>query len=142
MKNHGSCKCGKCRVVIEGLVDFSELQPRFCDCEYCQQHPSAMVSHPKNEILVEPKSSMYIAFNGSGQATFYHCQSCNQLLAVGATLDGVSMGAVNAYLFGDLRQFAEPISIQPWRLSSTEKAARWPKVWGRLTVCEDGQVLP
>lgn len=85
---------------------------------------------------------MYIAFNGSGQATFYHCQSCNQLLAVGATLDGVSMGAVNAYLFGDLRQFAEPISIQPWRLSSTEKAARWPKIWSRLTVCEHGQVLP
>lgn len=135
MKIRGTCKCGNCEVVAEGPIEPSELVPRFCDCEYCQQNPSAVVSNSKMVVSVKSQSSMYTAFNGSGQATFYHCQGCNQLLSVGATFGGVSLGAVNAFLFGDLSQFAEPISIQPWRLSPTEKAARWPKVWGRLKVC-------
>ena len=134
MKLRGACKCGNCEVVAEGPIELSELAPRICDCEYCQRHPSAMISNPKMAVSVESRSSIYTAFSGSGQATFYHCQGCNQLLAVGATLDGVSLGAVNAFLFGDLTQFAEPISIQPWRLSPTAKAARWPKVWGKLKV--------
>jgi hypothetical protein len=120
--------------VAEGPIELGELVPRFCDCEYCQQHPSAVVSNPNMVVLVKSKLSIYTAFNGSGQATFYHCNGCNQLLAVGAILGGVSQGAVNAFLFGDLSQFAEPTSIQPWRLSATEKAARWAKVWGRLKI--------
>lgn len=134
MKISGTCKCGNCEVVAEGPIELSELVPRFCDCEYCQQHPSAVVSNSKMLVSVKSKSSIYTAFNGSNQATFYHCQDCNQLLAVGATLGEVSLGAVNAFLFGDLSQFAEPISIQPWLLSPSEKVARWSKVWGGLKV--------
>lgn len=135
MKIRGVCKCGNCEVVAEGPIEPSELVPRLCDCEYCQQHPSAVVSNSKMVVSVASKSSIYTAFNGSGQATFYHCRSCNQLLAVGATLDGVSLGAVNAFIFGDLNQFADPLSIQPRLLSPSEKLARWSKVWGPLKLC-------
>lgn len=135
MKIRGACNCGNCKVVAEGPIEPSELVPRVCDCEYCQQHPSAVVSNPNMVVSVESQSFIYTASNGSGQATFYHCQGCNQLLAVGATLSGVSLGAVNAFLFGELNQFAEPTPIQPWRLSPSEKTARWPKFWGSLKVC-------
>lgn len=46
-----------------------------------------------------------------------------------------------AFLFGDLRQCAALISIQPWWLLSAQKAARWPNVWGRVAVCEHEPVL-
>lgn len=135
MKIRGMCKCGNCEVVAEGVSTLSELVPRLCDCEYCQRHPAAMISDSKMVVSVESKSPIYTAMNGSDQATFYHCQGCDQLLAVGAMLGKVSLGAVNALLFGDLNQFAEPTFIQPRLLSPAEKVARWSKVWGSLKVC-------
>ena len=134
MNIHGACKCGNCVVVAEGSVVLGELIPRICDCEYCQKNPSAVISHPNMTTLIESRSSIIDEFNGSGQATFYYCKSCKQMLAVGATIDGVTLGAINKNLFGKTRQFPEPILIHPWRLSPSEKIARWPKVWGRLKV--------
>ncbi len=136
MKLYGVCKCGNCEVVAEGSIELSTLVPRICDCEYCQLHPSAVVSSPNMAVSVKAEaSSIYQAVNGSGQAVFYHCKGCNQLLAVGAIFSGVSLGAVNACLFGNSDQFAEPISIQPWLLSPAEKMARWSKLWGGLKIC-------
>ena len=134
MKIHGACQCGHCETVAEGPVELAELAPRVCDCDYCQQHPSAVISDPRMVIAVTSKSSIDTDFNGSGQATFYYCPGCKQLVAVGATFDGRALGAVNAYLFGDLSQFGAPVSVQPWRLTPAEKAARWSTVWGRLTI--------
>jgi hypothetical protein len=99
-------------------------------------NPSAIVSSPQVAIEIHAKTSALLtATNGSGLATFYHCKRCNQLLAVGAILAGVSLGAVNAFLMGNLDQFAEPISIQPRLLSPDEKVARWAEIWGSLKVC-------
>ena len=135
MQLSGVCQCGSCEITAEGPVEVSELVPRVCDCEYCQAHPSAVISNPKMTITIRAKASnLYEATNGSGQATFYHCKSCNQLLAVGATFGGVTMGAVNAFLFGNPNQFAEPISIQPRLLSPVEKIERWSRIWGGLKV--------
>jgi hypothetical protein len=94
-----------------------------------------MISDPRMSIAVTAGAfSLYKAANGSGQADFYHCKSCNQLLVVGATLAGVSLGAVNSFLFGNLNQLGEPILVQPRLLSPGEKVARWSKIWGRLQV--------
>jgi len=137
MKHFGKCKCGNCEVVIEAPFDLGELVPRMCDCDYCALHSSAMVSHPQLAIVISATTSgLKLGSNGSGQATFYQCKNCDQLLAVGATLSGVSMGAVNALMFGGLDKFSEPVSIQPRLLSPSDKAARWAKIWGSLKICD------
>ena len=110
-----------------------ELAPRICDCDYCKSHPSAVLSHPELVVAVASTAPLFTATNGSGQGTFYHCPHCQQLIAVGAVLGGVSRGAVNGFLFGDLTQFAEPMAIQPRLLAPEEKLARWSRVWGRVT---------
>lgn len=132
MKLQGQCQCGRCKATTQGPMESRELRPRICDCDYCQQHPSAIISHPEINTEIAGDAPIYVATNGSGQANFYHCQECHQLLAVGAIFDDVLLGAVNGRMFGDLAQFGEPIAIQPWKLSPQEKAARWPTVWGKL----------
>jgi hypothetical protein len=121
---------------MEIPFNLSLLVPRICDCKYCEVNPSAMVSHLELEIsILANPNDLRMGCNGSGQASFHHCKNCNQLLAVGATLSGVTRGAVNAFLFGSLNQFAQPVSIQPRLLSADEKAKRWAKIWGSLKIC-------
>lgn len=70
--------------------------------------------------------------NGSGQAIFYRCVVCNQLVAVGAELSGHLKGALNSHLLDDQDQLGETIAIRPRFLAAQEKLARWSKIWGTL----------
>ncbi len=131
----GTCQCGSCAVTAEGSVALGALEPRICDCAYCQQHPSALISHPQMSVVLVVEAALVAeSKNGSGQATFYECSRCGQLLAVGAQVGGTARGAVNAHLFGDLSRFAAPVPIQPRLLSADQKAARWSTIWGALDV--------
>ena len=108
----GSCKCGLWQANMDLAKSLRDLSPRVCDCEYCQSHPSAIVSDPEmtiNLIGDTPK----ISKNGDQLAGFYCCSQCNYLLAVGCNLKGTLRGAVNHALFGGAELFGEPIQIQP-----------------------------
>ena len=70
--------------------------------------------------------------NGDRLASFYHCVSCGDLLAVGCEIDGRLRGAVNALLLDQKDSLGESVPIQPRLLSSVEKLARWRKLWGEL----------
>jgi len=135
MKHTGKCNCGNCEVVVETPLELGRLAPRICDCDFCQTYSSAMVSDIELDItLLIKKAGLNISTNGSGQASFYHCRCCDQLLAVGATISGDSRGAVNADLFKNRNQFAPPAAIQPKFLSPLERVERWTKIWGSLVV--------
>ncbi|WP_299584813.1 hypothetical protein [uncultured Microbulbifer sp.] len=70
--------------------------------------------------------------NGDQLANFYHCRTCNELLAVGCTINGQLRGAVNPNLLQDVNQLGNPIQIQPRLLSAGGKIERWDKLWGVL----------
>lgn len=144
MNYYGECHCGSVRVTVETDIDFTQLTPRRCDCKSCQslQLPAAMVSDPGLKITIEnARADLHTKTNGSGQAIFYHCGNCAQLIAVGARLAGGELGAVNSFLFSGTR-FCEPVAIQPRLLSPDEKVQRWLSLWGRLEVngCHHEQI--
>ncbi len=113
------------------------LKPRLCDCQYCQslEQPSALISDKELITIIDtPKNNLVMKTNGSGQATFYHCKKCDQLIAVGALIDGELRGAVNSCLFTNTLQFKPPEFIQPYRLTAEEKIQRWSLIWGKLEI--------
>ena len=135
MKYSGRCKCGNSKVSLEGVESLGEISPRICDCDYCNRHPSSMISEPSLDVkVVSCKGSFVTAKNGSDQAIFYHCNNCNQLVAVGAEIAGKLRGALNATLLKNHDQLGPPVSIQPRLLAPSEKLERWLKVWSRLSI--------
>jgi hypothetical protein len=115
--------------------DISDLNPRACDCDFCRENPSLLLSCPAMKIEVfSSGNSLNELHNGSGLATFYQCSCCKQILAVGAQLDGRLRGAVNALLFADQYLLKKPDLVQPRLLGSGEKEHRWAAIWGQLNV--------
>ena len=134
MKYLGQCNCGKSQVVVDAAVDFEKLVPRSCDCDSCMSLflPAIMVSDPALNIsIVNEDDSLKTRKNGSQQASFLHCKSCDQLLAVGANIEGKFRGAVNAFLFRNIN-FSDAIPIRPGLLSQADKIKRWNEIWGNL----------
>lgn len=139
MKYMGKCACASTQVAVESTLALDSLIPRVCDCDYCQSLTldAALVSEPQLSIeIVTAAAGLRRASNGSGQATFFHCQQCDQLIAVGAELDNGWQGAVNCCLFQPALAFAEPVAIQPRLLPAAEKRQRWSALWGRLTLTD------
>ena len=127
----GSCNCGKWQVKITVKTPLSDLNPRVCDCEYCQNHPSAIVSD-LNMIIDFIGGTAKINQNGDQLANFYYCIGCGDLLAVGHNINGVLRGAVNSQLLEDVDEFGEPVQNQPRFLKSSEKLESWEGLWGVL----------
>jgi len=131
MNYTGSCSCNRWQVEIEVPRPLEEFNPRVCDCSYCQNNPSEIISDPKMKIKYSGGETS-IAKNGDQLANFYYCDYCGDLLAVGCDLDGQRRGAVNSKLLHSFNQLGKPIQIQPRLLSVVEKLDRWEKLWGVL----------
>lgn len=127
----GSCNCDQWQVQVIITKPLSDFNPRICDCDYCKNNPSAIISDP-NMIINFIGSEITINQNGDELANFYYCNDCGDLLAVGCNLNGHLRGAVNPNLLRDANQLGKPIQIQPRLLSSDEKLDRWGKLWGVL----------
>lgn len=80
------------------------------------------------------KNLLNLEQNGDRLATFYHCTSCAEPLAVGCEIKGRLRGAVNAFLLERRAELGAQVAIQPRLLSATEKLQRWEKIWGELRV--------
>jgi len=131
MHYKGSCSCHRWQVEIEVTTPLDAFNPRVCDCNYCQNNPSKIISAPNMTIkLVGGERS--INQNGDRMANFYYCDYCGDLLAVGCHLNGQQRGAINANLLYDSNELGHPIQIQPRLLSSDEKRERWGTLWGIL----------
>ncbi len=127
----GSCSCNRWQVEIEVSRLLEEFNPRVCDCNYCQNSPSEIISDPNMKIeFIGGETS--IIKNGDQLANFYFCDCCGEFLAVGCNLDGQLRGAVNSSLLHSSSQLGKSIKIQPRLLSSDEKLDRWGKLWGLL----------
>jgi hypothetical protein len=133
MNYAGSCRCRSWALRIATVESPGSLRPRACDCDYCQSHPSAIVSEPTMFIeLISDGGKLAIDTNGDRLANFYRCNSCGDLLAVGCEIDGELRGAANALLLDQKDLLGEAVTIQPRLLSGAEKLSRWKTLWGRL----------
>lgn len=129
----GSCKCKRWSIQVSLTEALSNLNPRVCDCDYCQSHPSALISNPRMEIqLLGDSANLVVNTNGDQLASFYLCGSCSELLAVGCAINGELRGAANALLLEQKDSLGNPMPIQPRLLSSAEKLSRWGRLWGTL----------
>jgi hypothetical protein len=127
----GSCNCNQWQVEIEVTKPLDDFNPLSCDCDYCKNSPSAIISDPDMRVdLVGGEFT--INKNGDQLANFYYCDSCGDLLAVGRTFKNQLRGAVNANLLRDSCQLGKVIEIQPRLLNAGEKLERWEKLWGQL----------
>lgn len=131
MNSESTCSCGQWQAKITVTKPLKELNPRICDCDYCQSHPSSVVSDP-NMVIDLIGGTTQIRKNGDRLANFYHCDCCGDFLAVGCHINGVLHGAVNSNLFSDTSQLGESVNIQPRLLSANEKIERWAGLWGTL----------
>lgn len=131
LKYKGSCQCSRWQVEIQVQKPLDELSPRICDCSYCQNNPSKILSEP-GMIIELTGGEASSTQNGDELATFYYCDCCGDFLAVGSDIDGHKRGAVNAGLLQGVNQLGNPIQIQPRLLSPSEKLERWDQLWGVL----------
>ena len=135
MKRSGACPCQSWSVFIWTDQAPEALHPRRCDCDHCQAHPSEVLSGPDMRAEIHTDTGdLTIHTNGDGLASFYHCATCEALLAVGRVFDGQLRGAVNALLLEHREALGEALPIQPRLLSAEEKLARWAGLWGTLSV--------
>jgi hypothetical protein len=129
----GSCNCHRWQVEVEVTKPLGDFNPRSCDCDYCKNSPSAIISDPRMRVDLVG-GEITINANGDQLANFYYCDSCGDLLAVGRVFNNQLRGAVNANLLHDSDQLGKTIEIQPRLLSADEKLDRWGKLWGQLNV--------
>ncbi len=138
MNYTGSCQCKGWKIRVSVTESLYNLSPRVCDCEYCTAHPSAVISHPGMRIeLVGGRGLLMLDQNGDRLATFHHCASCSDLLAVGCEIKGRFRGAVNALLLEQRAELGAHLAIQPRLLAAAEKLLRWEKLWGEMVIVDN-----
>ena len=137
MQCTGQCRCGDIKIQVTAAIESRELQPRVCDCDYCQQHPAAIISHPSMVMtLLSPLVQLHMDKNGDQLAGFYRCPNCRELIFVGCSIEGVLRGAVNVNLLQ--AQFGEAIAISPKKLTPEQKLERWRGLWGPIEQATPG----
>ncbi len=132
MPHKGICSCNHWKVEVRLAGPLTNLNPRICDCDYCQANPSQIISDP-DMSAVFTGNDVLIKKNGDQLANLYYCEHCNDLLAVGCLIDSQLRGAINSTLLQDKSQLGEPVKIQPRLLSAVEKLERWGRLWGNLS---------
>jgi hypothetical protein len=123
-----------CRIEFETDLPLSKIQPRICDCQYCQQNSGQLLSHPGAQISVVADVASQLTANKNGEtfARFYHCKTCNDFICIGAEIDKKMRGVLNSTLLDDREAFGESIPIQPRFLSDIDKLDRWTMLWSHL----------
>ena len=129
----GSCNCNGWQVEVEVTKPLGDFNPRSCDCDYCKNSPSEIISDPNMRVDLMG-GEITINKNGDQLANFYYCDSCGDLLAVGRYFNNQLRGAVNANLLRDSGQLGKTIEIQPRLLNADEKLDRWQRLWGQVNI--------
>jgi len=132
MNYSSSCQCGKVQVHLTLPSSIENYEPRECDCDFCQRHRITYISDPGGSLSIKSDNRLKQSKQGSEQAVFWQCLSCNNLIAVTNSLNGELKGAVNGQLFASKYKLGTSVIVSPKFLSSTEKRARWNSAWLRV----------
>lgn len=132
MNYSASCSCGKIKISAYFPAPIEEYQARECDCNFCVPFGLAYLSDVNGTISFSPKETMNQLKQGSGQATFWQCSNCKDVVAVTNTKDGETRGALAKSLFTKEYTLKPSVTVSPKKLSPSEKSERWPTIWSEV----------
>lgn len=127
-----SCSCGKIKVTAYFPLPIEEYQARECDCDFCISRGLAYLSDAKGTISFSPKAQLNQLKQGSGQAIFWECNNCHDVVAVTNSKHDEVRGAVSKQLFAKHLTLKPSVIVSPKQLSASEKAERWSTVWSKV----------
>ncbi|CZF79624.1 MULTISPECIES: aldehyde-activating protein [Grimontia] len=132
MNYSSTCDCGEIKINVCFPLPIDEYQARACDCDFCVPRELAYLSDVNGTISFSPRNKMNQLKQGSGQATFWQCSNCKQVVAVTNTSKGETRGAVSKAIFAKKFSLKPSAFISPKNLSPKEKIERWPTVWSKV----------
>lgn len=130
----GACQCGGVELSVRLPKLLGEYFPRACDCDFCTTRGLAYLSDPNGSAEIISKAGLGEITQGSEQAQFLCCTSCNDVVAVAHLFSAGLKGAINASLINSDESLQSAIAASPKLLKPAEKLERWQSVWLRLTV--------
>jgi len=130
MESHqGKCSCGKVEVEITLPEPLSSYHPRACDCDFCTARNIAYLSHPNGLLVITTDVGLLGKKQGSNQARFITCPSCQTVIAATLQQEDIFIGALNATLLVDAALLGETTQVSPKLLSAKDKVERWKTLW-------------
>lgn len=120
----GQCKCGKSQVQLHSSLAATAFTPRACDCDFCVTRGIQYISDVHGQVVINTQGYQ-LKRQGSEQADFIVCETCETVLAVSVKVDSYLIGALNATLLCDVETFASPVPASPKQLTPDEKKRRW-----------------
>lgn len=129
-----SCACQATTVKLALSQPISDHQPRRCDCDFCTERSIVYLSDANGQIQILAQASLINLVQGSEQAHFLKCSSCNTVVAASYSEGDNTIGAVNISLFNEVHVMKTAVKASPKLLSPTEKTSRWLQLWSPLQV--------
>ncbi|WDE14163.1 aldehyde-activating protein [Thalassomonas haliotis] len=136
MDYSSTCSCAKVEIKISLPKNIEEYEPRACDCDFCTARGLSYLSDPSGQLKIYHPGELEQLKQGSQQASFWQCASCNDLVAVTCEIDSQTKGAINAAMFEKQQCLKPAVSVSPKTLPPEEKLNRWNKVWLKVEFCD------
>ena len=133
MHYSNTCSCGTIQIKLTLPKSIDEYSPRACDCDFCTTRKAAYISDPDGVLEVKQAKELEPLVQGSEQARFWQCKSCNDLIAVTYEFEDGLQGAINTGFLQNSNKLKTPISVSPKTLSAEEKIERWKAGWMSVT---------
>jgi hypothetical protein len=128
---NGKCYCGNIHLTVTLSRDPSAVNPRACDCDFCQKHGAAYVSDPRGslDIRIEDERAVSRFQQGSEIAEMLLCRRCGVLVAA-LYRDGDRLfGTLNVKALDRRADFGANAPVSPKLLAAEEKTKRWRALW-------------
>jgi hypothetical protein len=127
----GGCHCGNITLTFTSKLSSTDIEPRACDCDFCQKYAAAYVSDPDGslEVKIINRDATICYTQGSGVAIFTICRTCGVLTFVRHDTEDTVYAAINSRALDDFSSFKDPVTVSPRKLSLKEKESRWFEIW-------------
>ncbi len=126
------CNCGSITISCHFPLPIEEYSARKCDCDFCMARGLSYLSDVNGTIFFSSSNKMNQLTQGSGQAKFWQCAKCEDVIAVTHAYNSEIRGAVSKALFDDKYSLKPSICVSPKKLSASEKTNRWSSVWSTV----------
>jgi hypothetical protein len=130
----GKCICGSVAIKFTLPKSINSLVPRACDCDFCRTRNIAYLSHPEGKIVIQSTLQLDPLKQGSNQAEFLTCKTCQQVIAVSFNSTKAYVGALNSKVLDVYSALAAPEIVSPQKLNANEKIQRWTSLWSVITI--------
>lgn len=130
----GQCICGSTSINFSLPININSILPRACDCDFCKSRNIAYLSHPNGVITIESANQLSIQKQGSNQAEFLTCQTCQDVIAVSIKFADKHLGALNCKILDTYTTLPAAEIVSPKLLQPNEKLARWKALWSKVRI--------